>query len=40
MKLRPQMFMDLKRNDEIAQCPSCSRILYYEPPVPVEAPQP
>jgi uncharacterized protein len=40
MKLRPQMFMDLKRNDEIVQCPSCSRIVYYEPPAPVEAPQP
>ncbi len=40
MKLRPQMFLDLKRNDEIVQCPSCSRILYYEPPAPVEAPQP
>jgi uncharacterized protein len=40
MKLRPQMFMDLKRNDEIVQCPSCSRILYYDPPPPVEAPQP
>jgi uncharacterized protein len=40
MKLRPQMFMDLKRNDEIVQCPSCSRIIYYEPPAPVEAPQP
>jgi len=40
VKLRPQMFMDLKRNDEVVQCPSCSRILFFEPPVPVEAPQP
>jgi predicted nucleic acid-binding Zn-ribbon protein len=41
VKLRPQMFMDLKRNDQVVQCPSCSRILFYEPPVPVvEAPQP
>jgi uncharacterized protein len=40
VKLRPQMFMDLKRNDEVVQCPSCSRILFYEPPIPVEAPQP
>lgn len=40
VKLRPQMFMDLKRNDQIVQCPSCSRILFYEPPVPVEAPLP
>ena len=40
VKLRPQMFMDLKRNDQVVQCPSCSRIMFYEPPVPVEAPQP
>jgi predicted nucleic acid-binding Zn-ribbon protein len=35
MKLRPQMFVDLKKNDEIVECPQCSRILYY---VPVAAP--
>jgi uncharacterized protein len=40
VKLRPQMFLELKRNDKVRQCPSCSRIMYYEPPVPVEAPQP
>jgi hypothetical protein len=40
VKLRPQMFVDLKRNDEIAQCPACQRILYYDTPVPVAAPQP
>jgi predicted nucleic acid-binding Zn-ribbon protein len=40
LMLRPQMFVDLKRNDEIAQCPACQRILYYDTPVPVAAPQP
>ncbi len=40
MKLRPQMYLDLKHNDEIVQCPACSRILFYEAPVPVVAPQP
>jgi predicted nucleic acid-binding Zn-ribbon protein len=40
MKLRPQMYLDLKHNDAIVQCPACSRILFYEPPVPVVAPQP
>jgi uncharacterized protein len=40
MKLRPQMFMDLKRNEQIVQCPACSRILYFEPQGPVAAPQP
>jgi predicted nucleic acid-binding Zn-ribbon protein len=38
--LRLQMYSDLKRNDAITQCPQCNRILYYEPPAPVEAPQP
>jgi len=40
MKLRPQIFVDIKRNETIIQCPSCNRILYYEPPVPETAPQP
>jgi predicted nucleic acid-binding Zn-ribbon protein len=38
--LRLQMYSDLKRNDAITQCPQCNRILYYEPPAPVEAPLP
>jgi predicted nucleic acid-binding Zn-ribbon protein len=39
--LRPQMFVDVKHNDEVRQCPSCSRILFYEPPAPVvPAPEP
>jgi predicted nucleic acid-binding Zn-ribbon protein len=40
VKLRPQMYLDLKRNEQVVQCPACSRILFYEPPVPVVAPQP
>jgi predicted nucleic acid-binding Zn-ribbon protein len=40
MRLRPQMFMDVKRNDAIHQCPSCSRILYFVPPIPVVVPEP
>jgi len=36
--LRPQMYVDIKRTDVIHQCPSCSRILYFEPPAPVEVP--
>lgn len=31
VKLRLQMFVELKKNEEIVQCPSCNRILYYEP---------
>jgi len=40
VKLRLQMYSDLKRNEEIVQCPACNRILYYEPPVPVTVPEP
>ena len=40
VKLRLQMFSELKRNDQIVQCPSCNRILYYEPSAPTVAPQP
>lgn len=42
VKLRPQMFVDLKMHDDVVmQCPSCNRILYYieaEAPAPVAAP--
>ena len=40
VKLRLQLYADLKRNEEIVQCPACNRILYYEPPVPVTVPEP
>ena len=40
VKLRPQMYVDLKRNEDIVQCPACNRILYFEPPVPVVAHHP
>lgn len=39
VKLRPQMYVELKRNEVIVQCPSCSRILYYETPVPTVVPE-
>ncbi len=31
VKLRPQMYVDLKKNEAIVQCPSCNRILYFDP---------
>lgn len=34
VQLRPQLFMEVKRNEELIQCPSCSRVLFYEPPPP------
>jgi predicted nucleic acid-binding Zn-ribbon protein len=40
VKLRLQMYVELKHNLEIVQCPACNRILYYEPPVPVTVVEP
>jgi predicted nucleic acid-binding Zn-ribbon protein len=40
LKIRLQMYADLKHNEVIMQCPACNRILYYEPPVPVTVPEP
>ena len=31
VRLRPQMFNEVRRNDAIVQCDSCQRILYYVP---------
>jgi uncharacterized protein len=36
--LRLQMYADLKKSETLMQCPSCSRVLYYQPPVPVVEP--
>jgi hypothetical protein len=32
VRLRPQVFQEVRRNDDIIQCFSCNRILYYVPP--------
>jgi uncharacterized protein len=37
VRLRPQVFNDVRRNEEIIQCDSCNRILFF---VPVAAPAP
>ncbi|HYL35879.1 MAG TPA: C4-type zinc ribbon domain-containing protein [Bryobacteraceae bacterium] len=34
--LRPQFFQDLRHADQLMQCESCGRILYYNPPVSFE----
>ena len=31
VRLRPQMFNEVRRNDGLHQCDSCTRILYYVP---------
>jgi len=36
MAMRLQFFQDLKRGDQVMACESCTRILYYNPAVPIE----
>ena len=31
VRLRPQMFNQVRRNDALHQCDSCTRILYFVP---------
>lgn len=39
VRLRPQVFQQVRQNDSIIQCDSCQRILYYiPPPPPIEHP--
>ena len=38
VRLRPQVFQEIRRNDQIIQCASCNRILYYIPPPPTAEP--
>jgi predicted nucleic acid-binding Zn-ribbon protein len=35
VRLRPQVFNDVRRNDAVIQCESCTRILYFVPAQPV-----
>lgn len=37
VRLRPQVFAEVRMNREIHRCESCSRILYYIPPPPAES---
>jgi predicted nucleic acid-binding Zn-ribbon protein len=37
VRLRPQIFNTVLRNEEILQCDSCGRILYYVPGPPASA---
>jgi predicted nucleic acid-binding Zn-ribbon protein len=40
VRLRPQVFNDVRRNDSLIQCESCSRILYFVPPPAAEVAAP
>ncbi len=34
VRMRVQIWVEVKKNDQLFQCESCSRIYYYEPPAP------
>ncbi|MDP2321419.1 MAG: C4-type zinc ribbon domain-containing protein [Acidobacteriota bacterium] len=38
VRLRPAVFVNVLKNDQIVQCDSCNRILYFIPPVAAPAP--
>jgi hypothetical protein len=38
VRLRPQVFNTVRRNDQIIQCDSCQRILYFAPAAPAAVP--
>ena len=38
VRLRPQVFNNVRRNDSIIQCDSCQRILYFAQPEGAPAP--
>lgn len=37
VRLRPAVFAEVRKNDQILQCDSCNRILYFIPPKPADA---
>lgn len=37
VRLRPAVFVNVLKNDQVVQCDSCQRILYFLPPRPAEA---
>jgi predicted nucleic acid-binding Zn-ribbon protein len=37
VRLRPQVFNDVRRGDRLIQCESCQRILFVVPPKPATA---
>jgi hypothetical protein len=40
VRLRPAVFVNVLKNDQIVQCDSCNRILYFIPPKPADAAAP
>ena len=37
LEIRPQLFQDLRRGDKMFVCENCGRVLYYNPPMAVDA---
>jgi hypothetical protein len=40
VKLRVQVWVEIRKNEQLLQCESCSRVLYYEPPPPTVSVEP
>ena len=39
VRLRPAVFAEVRKNDQLVQCDSCNRILYFIPPKAPQAPE-
>jgi uncharacterized protein len=37
VRLRPAVFTEVRKNDQLVQCDSCNRILFFVPPKPADA---
>ena len=40
VKLRVQVWVEVRKNEQLLQCESCSRVFYYEPPPPTVSVEP
>jgi uncharacterized protein len=40
VRMRVQVWVEVRKNDQIFQCESCSRVLFYEPPPPTVVVEP
>jgi predicted nucleic acid-binding Zn-ribbon protein len=40
VRMRLQIWVEIKKNEQLIQCESCSRVLYFEPPPPTVSPEP
>ena len=40
VRMRVQIWVEVRKNEQLFQCESCSRVLYYEPPPPTVVVEP